>query len=708
MDEKVLKKEFKKLDTSINKTVILHFGKDFLNNTKNQKYSKNIEEILDSKNEEYVEIERGYFHYGYALAFTTRLSSDKNLLFIVANVLKTSGNIKKEMPTWHPAFVYALSKDKEIYRTIAYTLETDDWGFYNFKTSDIFINAKNISGTSYHELYKRVENNYKDIGYINFSTIFKDFKNNNLIFPENEFSYESFAKNISEFYNGNIKTIAAGRIVDIEKDYESLVSFLNYKEPIRKLSNADNKFLSIELPEINGSYPDLFGYAQKVDNYTVLRILRKDKENNRNEDIVKIFIDKNKTSAFKKANDNSWHSITCKSVMNWDFPIYNIENPELDKTVFRFTEDILKELPQQKYSKILLLTIANPIVEQLFKSPLKPFAIELFEYLGNYYNQSLSLMLNRYFGKINEKQTDLYKKLGLNKYQVEQFVNVINEKYERSDWWYTYSNIIPIIKCIFSDEKISYNCSSKNINKVFADISNIDNETFNLALKVTKELLNGTYLGWVTDVLRNVKLCAKGKTAIKIIECYVTANTCYGSGYARMYLDYLDIYNQLSELEIPEVENVKLYFTGKDLREQIESAHNLLSDCFNTVRHEVEAERFNKQLKKIEKYVFDDNDFVAISPEKPLDLMNEGTSLHHCVGSYVSRVSAGKTNIMFIRQKEDIGKPFYTVEISNTGNIEQIHGFANCCVEKASNLDSFVQKWVKEKKLKLNNINKVR
>jgi hypothetical protein len=44
------------------------------------------------------------------------------------------------------------------------------------------------------------------------------------------------------------------------------------------------------------------------------------------------------------------------------------------------------------------------------------------------------------------------------------------------------------------------------------------------------------------------------------------------------------------------------------------------------------------------------------------------------VGTYVERVAKGKTNIVFLRKKEQIEKPFYTLEIRN-GVIVQSRGF---------------------------------
>jgi hypothetical protein len=92
----------------------------------------------------------------------------------------------------------------------------------------------------------------------------------------------------------------------------------------------------------------------------------------------------------------------------------------------------------------------------------------------------------------------------------------------------------------------------------------------------------------------------------------------------------------------------------------------------------------------------------------PTDLATEGNMLHHCVKSYVDRVANKTTNIMFIRKRDEKDIPFFTVEVGNSGTIEQVHGFANRNADTEPGMTNFVKKWAKAKKLKAQNFNKVR
>ena len=47
--------------------------------------------------------------------------------------------------------------------------------------------------------------------------------------------------------------------------------------------------------------------------------------------------------------------------------------------------------------------------------------------------------------------------------------------------------------------------------------------------------------------------------------------------------------------------------------------------------------------------------------------MDEGRSLHHCVGrndTYMKKMADGISWILFLRKKENLDRPYYTIEIS--------------------------------------------
>lgn len=57
-------------------------------------------------------------------------------------------------------------------------------------------------------------------------------------------------------------------------------------------------------------------------------------------------------------------------------------------------------------------------------------------------------------------------------------------------------------------------------------------------------------------------------------------------------------------------------------------------------------------------------------------LRREGDALHHCVGTYASKMANGETTILFVRREDKPDEPFYTMEWN--GKVIQLRGAHNC------------------------------
>ena len=99
-----------------------------------------------------------------------------------------------------------------------------------------------------------------------------------------------------------------------------------------------------------------------------------------------------------------------------------------------------------------------------------------------------------------------------------------------------------------------------------------------------------------------------------------------------------------------------------------------------------------KVYKKLKKYTFSKGDFIIKPAQSPAELVKEGMSLHHCVGTYARYVSKGETAIFFIRKKETPDEPFYTLEYEN-GIIVQCRTINNQSYELNEQVKSFVNEW---------------
>ena len=136
----------------------------------------------------------------------------------------------------------------------------------------------------------------------------------------------------------------------------------------------------------------------------------------------------------------------------------------------------------------------------------------------------------------------------------------------------------------------------------------------------------------------------------------------------KYYLDYLSL---LKDLGIQLDENLII---PKDLKK----AHDNAVELLNQMQREVNEKMYEKRLKAILKYETVVGDCAFLVPKDLNELVAEGKALHHCVGGsgYIDGHKQGKTTIVFIRQKEAIEKPFYTLELKNE-TIIQLRGKHN-------------------------------
>ena len=113
------------------------------------------------------------------------------------------------------------------------------------------------------------------------------------------------------------------------------------------------------------------------------------------------------------------------------------------------------------------------------------------------------------------------------------------------------------------------------------------------------------------------------------------------------------------------------------LPKDLKARHDQLVELINARR---DAERIKKEQKKYKdlnklirdhlpetkRLCWEDSTYMIIPAGKCEELMEEGRSLHHCVGSsdvYMQKMAKGISWICFLRKKENLEKPYYTLEV---------------------------------------------
>lgn len=131
----------------------------------------------------------------------------------------------------------------------------------------------------------------------------------------------------------------------------------------------------------------------------------------------------------------------------------------------------------------------------------------------------------------------------------------------------------------------------------------------------------------------------------------------------RYYIDYLRLMEQC---------NVPINETNACPRNLFQ-AHDHLVELNNALEREREEQakrnrdrelknKFDELVKARQYMEMEINSLKFILPKRASDIVREGSTLHHCVSTYVDRHASGTTTIVFIRNSEKPNKPLYTME----------------------------------------------
>ncbi len=150
---------------------------------------------------------------------------------------------------------------------------------------------------------------------------------------------------------------------------------------------------------------------------------------------------------------------------------------------------------------------------------------------------------------------------------------------------------------------------------------------------------------------------------------------------------YLDYIRMLQELETPLTSDLVVF------PKNLTKAHDDLVQVIGKLERELEEKEYEKRQKALQKYEQEIDEFVFLVPKDLQEIVNEGNALHHCVGGkyYLNSHTNGNTNIIFIRQKEEVDKPYFTLEYKNQ-HVAQVQGKYNR-ERVPNNLQKAINKW---------------
>lgn len=161
-----------------------------------------------------------------------------------------------------------------------------------------------------------------------------------------------------------------------------------------------------------------------------------------------------------------------------------------------------------------------------------------------------------------------------------------------------------------------------------------------------------------------------------------------------LYNDYIEAVIEL-KLDLEDTKNIypKNFKVMHDLR--INEYESLKAKRDRKERKAL-YKAFSNAGKKAKTYEISDKGLSIIAPQDISELKREGQLLGHCVGKmgYDKKMADGKIVIMFVRQTEEINKPYVTIEYDLERNrLLQAYGKSNS--KPNAEVVNFINSWVR-------------
>lgn len=368
-----------------------------------------------------------------------------------------------------------------------------------------------------------------------------------------------------------------------------------------------------------------------------------------------------------------------------------LSSPDVFKdTKLEYFEIIFDKLCEAKKSQTLYMLTMFPEFEKMYKANLSDVCMR---YINIPYPTPWRSWLSHYFNGVNFDEKSLNRILGFNKHQM---AKIAAEP--------TYASYM---KTFFDRTDLS-DIDDESFDTIF-DLLLQGDEWFNLrCVSMTLPYVTTHYS------IKSMISCAKAlmdishthlnKKTYSVKSRNAYRNEFWESSLGTIFNDVVYILRS----DPSYTSRIKLNF--KTIEELID-IHDILVDVSNANALKSENDKysgafasFQDKWKKFE--YFDDEKFVVIAPKGPIDLAQEGIELKHCVKSYIPVVSSGETTVLFIRLKDAVDVPFFTMEVRD-GCVRQVHGSCNRNANTEPGLEEFIKKWAKSKKIKCTKINNV-
>lgn len=214
-------------------------------------------------------------------------------------------------------------------------------------------------------------------------------------------------------------------------------------------------------------------------------------------------------------------------------------------------------------------------------------------------------------------------------------------------------------------------------------LSEKDAEAFTRLVRLSNE-----YLAEISEIVQRYHL-----TTQRVSNYLEKQSAKYKDKAAMFWKDYVA---SAKQLKIDLAGNRDLLFPP-----DIKKEHDRCSELVFIQKNEKQSASLQERASVLEPLSWQDKKFIIRPLRTVGEFVRESTELDHCVKTYIERCIETKDNIFALRKINEPDKPFFTVDISNSGTLKENRGLHNIAPNKE--VRAFVDKWLKVVKKLLEN-----
>lgn len=378
--------------------------------------------------------------------------------------------------------------------------------------------------------------------------------------------------------------------------------------------------------------------------------------------------------------------------------------------ILKYMKDTLVKYDHGTLVMMITELLSGNYMESLIKSPLGYTVSKLIETPKINIYGSVTRRISSLYGRIDEDSTNFQKIVGLTSAQAEEinkraYSGLIpyaallkifykpTEAYKEKDVPFEvsspifssneYNRLIPrdeqyvsITEIALEDMSEVLDSIEEVVEKVLLRLGSLDNDLMYLINMISQIFYR--------DMTRKEKL---GMT--QFLVDLMTSNQVFRGyrGYSPIsslyhlstYMSMYDRYTRLKETNPEDITvDIEFYTDRADI---IDDRIKIMTDIVSSITEEARnielAEKFKVVVEENKDLEFEYKGLEIKVPEKSSDIYAEGTVLSHCVAGYVDRVANRRTDILMIRDSEELDTPFYTMEVRDD-RVIQVRGKFNC------------------------------